>query len=299
MCRVAGTGEAGFNGDGLDALESWLYLPSAVARAPDRRLVLVDFNNNFLRAIEEDGRLTTIAGNGVHAYSTPGTSILDSPLENPVDVLWEPDGSMLISMSHEARVIRVASDGVVTLAAGTGEEGYSGDGGPATEATFSAYLGGIALGEDGTLFIADTPNNVVRAVAPDGIITTLPLVTTGPQGLAIGDGGLYVASSLDGEIRRYDLDSGDTSTAAAGLSNPWGVAWHEGALYVANSGANEVLRVVGADTEVLAGTGEAGLDGDGGSAVDATFAWPADVFVDDGVLYVADMRNHVIRAVGL
>ena len=104
VCRVIGTGTLGYNGDGLDALESWLYFPSAVRVHPDGRLVVVDFNNMRVRAIEPDGTLVTLAGNGEHAWSTPGAPALETALENPIDAVYGPDGALYILPLHEARV---------------------------------------------------------------------------------------------------------------------------------------------------------------------------------------------------
>ncbi len=299
ICTVIGTGDIGFNGDALAATDSWLYLPSALGWTPDAELAVVDYNNMRVRALAEDGSLRTIAGNGDHDYSTPGVPILASPMENPIDVVWAADGAMYLSASHEARVLRVGDDGLVTVVAGTGEEGNSGNGGPATSATMSAYLGGIALGDDDTLYIADTMNNCVRAVLHDGTIRTLPIQTSGPQGLTFADGALYIASTLDHEIRRYEPNSEIVSTVAAGLMYPWGVAMDEdGALIVADSGHNQVLRIDAAERTVLAGSGEAAYSGDGGDPHDASLSFPSDILLGPDTIYVADMRNAVVRAFG-
>lgn len=299
ICTIIGTGDIGFNGDSLPADESWLYLPSALAWSPNGALTVVDYNNMRVRSVGKDGRLNTIAGSGAHDYSTPGISILASPLENPIDVLFADDGTMFLSASHEARVLRIGTDQVVTVYAGTGEEGNSGDGGPASDATFSAYLGGIALGDDGTLYIADTFNNNIRAVDAAGMIRTLPIQTQAPQGLTFAGSALYVASALDGEIRAYSPETELVKTVAAGLQYPWGVTVAEdGSLIIADSGHNQIVRVDGESRTVLAGTGLPGFFGDGDDPLDAELSFPSDILLSDDTIYFTDMRNAVVRAFG-
>ncbi len=326
VCRVAGTGDLGFNGEGLPALESWLYFPSAVRAHPDGRLVIVDFNNMRVRALDPDGTLATIVGNGDHAWSTPGATALDTALENPIDAVWAPDGTAYLLPLHEARVLHMRADGVVVPCAGTGDVGYAGDGGDATLATMSEAAG-LAVGPDGALYVADTQNNAIRVVR-DGLIDTLAgggdagfvdaagaeARFSGPQRLVVGDGVLYVADANNHAVRAVDLATGAVTTVAgtgtrgydgdggpataAALSYPYGVnVGPDGALWIADSGNNVVRRVVDGVIDTVAGTGEEGLAGDGGPALDATFAFPAHVLAKDGDLYVADLKNGVVRVV--
>ncbi len=326
VCRVVGTGTLGFNGEGLDALESWLYFPSAVREHPDGRLVLVDFNNMRVRAVDPDGTVVTLAGTGEHAWSTPGAQARETALENPIDAVYGPDGSLYVLPLHEARVLHVGADGVVAPCAGSGEVGYEGDGGEATAAKMSEGSG-LAMGADGALYIADTQNNLVRVVeggtirtlagAPeagfvDGAATDARFA--GPQRLAVGDGVLYVADANNHAIRAVDLATGAVTTVAgtgtrgytgdgglataAALMYPYGVnVGTDGTLWIADSGNNVIRRVRSGTIETVAGTGEEGLTGDDGPALDATFAFPVHLLERDGDLYVADLKNGVIRVV--
>lgn len=330
-CRVAGTGQLGFNGEGLPALESWLYWPTSVEIAPDGSLVIVDFNNYRIRQLSDDGRLQTIAGNGAHSWSTPGNKVLESALENPVEVRFLPDGSFFIAALHEARVLYVDLDGNISVYAGSGNEGFTGDNGPASEADLSEAAG-LALSEDGTLYIADTQNHCIRAVSLDGVITTLAghglagyagdgddlenVMFNTPERIDWYDGSLYIADTNNNVIRRLDVETQTVSTIAgtgeagfsgddgpateAQLYSPYGVDMAEdGNLYIADSGNNRV-RKVGPDGIIhsIAGTGEAGLSGDKGPALDAQYDWPIDVVADkDGNVYIADMRNGAVRVV--
>ncbi len=338
ICRVAGTGQLGFNGEGLAAADSWLYWPSSVEIDPAGRLVIVDFNNMRLRRLEPDGTLRTIAGSGEHSWSAPGSGALESPLENPVEVRFLPDGTFFIAALHEARVLYVDADQQVTVYAGTGEQGFSGDGGPATAAALSEAVGLAVLEapagdlDAGTLVISDTQNHCLRAVTPDGAIRTLAgkglpgyagdgddfdgVMFSTPERIDAAGGALYVADTYNHAVRRLDLLTGAVSTVAgigapgfsgdggpataAQLNSPYGLDMAaDGTLWIADTGNNRVRRVAPDGTiTTLAGTGAAGLTGDDGPALDATLDWPVDVVADpDGNVYIADMRNGVVRVV--
>lgn len=331
ICRVAGEGTLGFNGDGLPPLETWFYFPTALGRDPLGCLAIMDFNNMRLRIVDLDDRVATVAGNGVHSWSVEGAQILDSPLENPIDFRFDPAGGIYLLPLHEQRVLHVGEDGRISVVAGTGEEGFSGDEGPAREATLSPAAG-IELGPDGSLYIADTENHRVRVVDPQGLIHTL--AGTGEAGFS-GDGGpatlarlngpqrlhldgsrLLIADSRNHAIRALDLDSGVLTTLAGtgapGFAGDEGPATQAtlqfpsaaigdgtGRLWIAD-GANNRVREVGTDglIRTLAGTGQAGRAGDGGPADQAELSWPADLlFGPQGELYVADMLNGTVRVI--
>ena len=324
VCRVAGTGQLGFNGDGLPAEESWLYFPSAVRVHPDGRLVLVDFNNMRVRAVEPDGTLVTLLGNGDHAWSTPGATALETALENPIDAVWGPDGTVYVLPLHEARVVSMGADGRVVPCAGSGELGYGGDGGDALLATMSEGAG-LAVDDAGALYIADTQNNAIRVVR-GGIIDTLAgngeagfvdgvgrdARFSGPQRITAHDGVLYVADANNHAVRAVDTATGTVTTIAgtgvrgyegdggpaidATLSYPYGVEpAPDGTLWVADSGNNVIRHVSGGQITTVAGTGVEGLTGDGGPALHATFGFPVHTVLDGADLYVADLKNGVVR----
>lgn len=327
ICTIAGTGDLGYNGQGLPADETWLFYPSALDFHPDGRLVVVDFNNFLVRALEADGALSTLAGNNVHGWAAEGPA-LDSPLENAIDVSFDADGRVLLAELHAGRVLRVA-DGWLSILAGTGEYGYGGDGGLAAEATL-AEPSGVVGGADGRVYIADTANHCLRVVDGEGRIDTIAgqiepgyadgagagARFSGPQRLHLDGGSLLIADSLNHAVRRLDLESGEVSTVAgigvagdegdggpadqAALNTPTGVATDEaGNIYIADSG-NHRVRVVSPDGRIaaFAGQGTSGYGGDQGPATEALLNWPADVALGpDGAVYVADMRNGVVRRI--
>lgn len=256
-CVVAGTGRAAYDGDGLLAVESSLYLPTDVLRWPDGRLAIVDYNNYRIRAIDSDGVLDTVAGTGDHGYATPGAAPLESSFENPIAAEVGPDGLVYVAAQHEGRVL-VLRDGVVEVVAGTGDLGYGGDGGDALAAELWDPTGLVFDGAD--LYVADDFTHRVRRVR-DGVIETVvgPDDLDRPMGLSVDDGRLYIADSGHHRIVAYDLDAG-------GLA-------------------------------VVAGTGTAGYDGDGGLASEALLRSPQGVLAADGVLFIADSGNHVVRRI--
>ena len=174
LCTVAGElGTNGFNGDGLPARRTWLYYPSAVAFDAEGQLWVDDFNNMRIRRLDDDGRLTTHAGNGTHAYATPGASFLESALENPVDIAIAGDDALFVAELHSGRILRLADASVgVEVVAGDGNVGFAGDDGPAVAASLSEAAG-VAVDEAGVIYISDTENHRIRAVGADGVIRTI------------------------------------------------------------------------------------------------------------------------------
>ncbi len=209
---VAGNGTAGNSGDGGPATEAELYSPTGVAAAPDGGFYIAQGIYPRVRHVSPDGIITTVAGGDI-----PWGTIIEGGLatENYVDptgVKIGPDGSIYILTDN--RIRRVTPDGIINTVVGTGTPGFSGDGGPATEATFQTDIGGVDLdiGPDGSIYLPDSRNDRVRLVGPDGIINTIAgngdtaysdireneratgTELNSPRGAALGpDGTVYVA----------------------------------------------------------------------------------------------------------
>lgn len=332
VCPVAGTGEQGFNRDGRDPRNTDLYLVSSARWGPDGLVYIMDFNNQRLRLIEENGDVRTIAGNGFHAFAAADTPALDSPLENPIDFGFLPSGEVVFVSYHDPRVLRVDGDGVLRVVAGSGEigmRGNEGDFGPPLSAAFM-QLDGIAVRPDGALYVSDSLANRVRLIESDVIQT---VAGTG-RGRYSGDGGpgvdadlqwptaleldaegnLLIADTRNHVVRRLATDgtittivgngtqgfSGDGGPATdAQLDQPNGLAIaDDGTLYVADRGNFRVRRVSPDNIiDTVAGTGENGLAGDGGPALDARFGYVARVALDGDGLLVADQSNSCVRRV--
>ncbi len=276
ITTVAGTGNYGFSGDGGQATQAMLNYPSGVAVGPDGSLYIADSDNYRIRRIGSDGVITTVAGTGDWGSTGDGGPATQAELAYPSGVAASPDGSLYIADQLNDRIRRVGPDGIITTVAGTGIYGFSGDGGPATQATLDLPAG-VAVAPDGSLYIADYGNSRVRRVGPDGIITTV----AGGGVTGLGDGG---------------------PATGADLNWPYSVAVApDGSLYIADSD-NFRVRRVGSDGVIttVAGTGDWGFSGDGGPATGAELSWPYSVAVaPDGSLYIADSDwNSRIRRIG-
>ena len=138
ITTVAGTGEYGYNGDGGLATDAQLASPRGIAKAPDGSLYIADFWNHRIRQVGPDGIITTVAGTGDGGYGGDGGPAINAQLYGPIGVAIGPDGSLYISENLNNRIRRVGLDGIITTVAGTDEYGFSGDGGPAKNATLDS-----------------------------------------------------------------------------------------------------------------------------------------------------------------
>lgn len=190
---VAGTGYGNSSGDGGPATAAGLWHPSGVAVGPDGSIYIADESNNRIRRVTPDGIIRTVVGTGFGGSSGDGGPATAANINNPADVAVGPDGSIYIAEWNGHRIRRVTPDGIIRTVAGTGAQGYSGDGFLAISAKLN-HPGGLAVGADGSIYIADEYNNRIRLVKPDGVISTV--AGTGALGTS-GDGGPAAAAELD------------------------------------------------------------------------------------------------------
>src|SRR5262249_18283971 len=160
------------------------------------------------------------AGNGVGGFGGDGGPATQANLLNPYGVAVGPDGSLYIADTGNDRIRKVWPSGVITTVAGIGEKGFTGDDGPAISANITTPLM-VAVGLDGSLYIADSNNNRIRRVGPDGIITTVA-----------GNG-----ASSDGEANPLPATQMSLKHPAAVTVSS------DGSLYIADSGHHRILRV--------------------------------------------------------
>lgn len=323
----AGTGEAGFSGDGGPARSAQLHTPLDVVAGPGGDLVVVDFGNHRLRAITADTEVvTTLAGGD------------GGGLRFPTDITYS-GGDYFVASWGSHQVFRY-SGRERTAVAGTGEQGCA-DSGPADGAAIGRPRA-IGLLADGTLLIAGQGCRRILALSPSGELS--PWAGTGAAGYGGDDGPageaafgaegngpvpgfgfalspedppdeLYIADTGNHVIREINLFSGairtfagtgepgfdDGSPRSATFSRPAAVFVSEDhTVWVADTGNHAIRRIDPLQIAVatVAGTGRAGFNGDGIPALEARLDHPAGVYVTgDGVMYIADSGNHRIRRV--
>jgi len=279
ITTIAGTGEAGYSGDGGAATQARLNSPLSVALDSGNNLFIADSQNNSVSRVDsQTGIITTVAGTGKFGFLDDGMSATKASLSRTNGVAIDRDGNLLV-IDYDSHSIRSVDGrtGIITTVAGNGEGGYSGDGGPATEAALW-HPEGVSIDSRNNIFIADSMNNRIRRVdAKTGVITTV--AGRGSQGYS-GDG----KPAMDAELGMpYDVfvDSEDD-------------------LFIGDY-ANNCVRRVDGQTGIIttaAGIGEPGFDGDGGPATEALLNNPTGVAVDaEGNLIIADTFNHRVRHV--
>ncbi|MBX6390681.1 MAG: protein kinase [Frankia sp.] len=207
-----------YSGDGVPAAQARLNYPNDLLVDGAGNLYISDGENNRVRRIGTDGIITTVAGTGVHGYGGDGGPATEAHLSYPSGLALGPDGSLYINDQDNRRIRRVSPDGIITTVAGTGVTGFSGDGGPATEAQLDTIGADLAVDDTGALYISDGGNSRIRRVGPDGTITTIagtgesaysgnggPAVEAEmvlPRGIALDDQGiLYIVDTVDGRVR--------------------------------------------------------------------------------------------------
>lgn len=229
----------------------------AVAPTDDGPLFAADRDGDRVLRIER-GKVTVVAGNGHDGFSGDGGPATQAQLDRPSGVAVGSDDTVFVSDTANHRIRRVNADGTIDTLAGTGQPGFSGDGGPASDAQLDTPSG-LAVTGDGALLVADTGNNRVRRISRGGTITTVAGI--GTPGFS-GDGGqaadaqlsrpaavavspdrtLFVADTGNGRVRRV-LRDGTIATVAADLSDPEGVAAAEDVVWASDTGAGRVTRV--------------------------------------------------------
>jgi uncharacterized repeat protein (TIGR01451 family) len=279
ISTVAGTGAAGFNSDGITAVTAKLNGPYGVWVDGSGTLFIADYSNNRVRKVEATtGMISTVAGTGVGGYDFDGVDATTARLNLPTGVYTDTSGNLFISDFWNNRIRRVdVVMGFISTIGGTGLTPYNGDGIPATTA------------------------NIYQPFSVHG----------DPAG------NIYVAAFGSERVRRIDAGSGNISTPAgtgtggyngdgipatgAKLNSPWGVFKDlAGNVYIGDTNNHRVRKIdaVSGLISTVAGTGVAGYNGDGISAVTAKINGPMGIFVTPaGDIYIAEFYGHRIRRV--
>lgn len=228
LAFVCGDGKRSFSGDGGDCKVASLNLPSAIAFDSAGNLYISDMANQRIRRRDTSGVITSWGFDGTAGYIGDGGPVEQAEMHATVGQAADPANRIIIeddvlymadTENHCIRVVDLAT-GIVNTYGGNGSPGYNGDGGMATDALLRAPRD-VAMGDDGTLYVADTDNSCVRAIAPDGNISTVAGICAEPG---------------------YDGDGGKPTEAH--LQKPFGITLDtDGNLYIADT-YNNVIRKV-------------------------------------------------------
>jgi hypothetical protein len=281
ITTIAGTGTAGYSGDGFAAVNSQLNWPAALALDSAGNLFIADSNNFAVRRVDKTtGVITTFAGSGTLGNSGNGGAAANAQLSYVDGIAFDSANNLYIADSGNSQVWEVLSaTSAITIVAGNGTPGYSGDSGPASGALLNSP-NGVAVDHAGNVYIADKDNQAIRKIAAGTkVISTVAGDSTGVGGYG-GDGGAATGAQLNSPMAVTVDAAGD--------------------LFIADS-LNSVIRRVDANTQVIstvAGNGSfcSPLSGDGGPALSAGLCYPTGITVDaTGNLYIADSLDQRVR----
>ncbi|PIP72904.1 MAG: hypothetical protein COW89_03905 [Nitrospinae bacterium CG22_combo_CG10-13_8_21_14_all_47_10] len=259
----------------VKATETEISLVDGIAVDKKGNIFIAMRDNNIISRVDTQGNMTTFAGTGESGFDGDGGKASEAKLKLPAGLAFDKKGNLYIADRNNHRVRKVDTSGIITTVAGNGIAGFSGDGGKAAQAMLN-LPSGVAIDDDGNIYISDRSNGRVRVVNNKGIITTI------------------AGNGEDG----FKGDSGPATQAQ--LSKPFGLALDKkGNLYIADRGNNRV-RMVNPQGIITTVAGDGGFFfmGDNGPAYRASIAGPTGVVVDDnGVLYIADRNNNRVRSV--
>lgn len=223
VTTLAGNGEAGFSGDGRPAVLSQLRQPHSIAFDSRNNLLICDIGNQRLRSVSrETGIISTLSGTGERLATPDEAPLAGTPLLGPRSIDCDRDGNAYLVLREGNAVFQIdLAAGRLQRLAGTGERGYTGDGGPALNATFNGPKGIAYSRSDNSLYVVDTENHVIRRLS----------LSTGILDTVLGNG------------ERGDGPDGDPLACA--MNRPHGVCVHRGVLYVSDSESHRLRAVTG------------------------------------------------------
>ncbi len=326
ITTVAGNGTNGYSGDGGAGTNANLGGPEGLAIDASGNLFIADHGNSRVRKLDTNGTITTVAGTGVYDYSGDGGFATNAAV-----VVWDVavDSVGNLFIAADSRIRKVDTNGIITTVAGTGTNGYFGDGGSATNAKFNTTYA-VVVDPIGNLFIADAFNYRVRKVDTNGIISTVAgngshgffgdggLATNAqlywPNGLALDSvGNLFIADLYNNRVRRVGTNgiittvagnggtfSGDGGPAInAGIDQPQKVLVDShGNLFISHTGIPHVREVLSDNGVIISVAGGGQLPYDGLSATDMNLDWPVGMALDNaGDVFIVEQFGNRVRKV--
>lgn len=334
ITTVAGNGAASYSGDWGLATAASLNSPNGVIADASGNYYISDAYNHRVRKVKTGGVITTLAGNGTPGSSGDGGPATAAEIDGPSALAVDGAGNIYVADLTSNNIRKINTAGIITTFAGTGSSGYSGDGGPATAATFSSPYG-IVFDAAGNLYVADEYNHCIRKINTSGIISTIaglgypgfsgdggPASDAAlfyPNGICVdGSGNIFVTDNTNHRIRKINT-AGIINTYAgngtAGFSGDGGPATDaeinfgcgikvdaSGNMYFAQEVNNCVRKIssAGIISTIAGNSTTAGFSGDGGPATAAEFNQPLDIAFDaTGNLMIADLGNNRIRSANI
>ncbi len=278
---MAGTGDAGFSGDGGLATKAQLHAPHDLLFDGEGNLLIADAGNHRIRKLDRRGVITTIAGDGKALQSHYNGAVPETSLNNPQSLALDRDGNLLIADTFNHVVRKLDHSGKLTFFAGS-VAGFGGDGGLATNAQMSLPMA-VTVGPDGSVYVSDAGNSRIRQITPDGKIKTIvgfgPAADTYGGGYG-GDGGPAAKGRL--------FSATDLKCDAAGN------------LYIVDSGNHRIRVIRGGIINTIAGNGQQGSSGAGKAATAAELNTPQKiVLAKDGTMFISERANHAIYKLDL
>lgn len=335
ITTVAGViGSPGYAGDGGQAKDARFNQPRAVATDAEGNLYIADMRNRVIRKVSGNGTVSTVAGNGTAGNEGAGGPATKAQIAQPTGMTIDNEGNVYIADYNSSVIKKVTTSGIMTIFAGTGTEGFSGDGGPAAQAKLYRPTA-VAVDKDGNVFISDASNKVIRKVSKSGVISTVAGVPgragyagdggaatkallTQPAGIAVDNSGnLYIADPSNSVIRKvnpagiistfagngtagYSGDNGPATKAQFQIGSPQGLAVDPNGNVYASDYQNHAIRKINAKgiISTIAGTGAPDYAGDGGPAILAKIWYPIGIATDiAGNVFITDSYNNTIREI--
>lgn len=278
ISTLAGTGVAGFSGDGGSAISAEITDPYGVVRGPDGAIWFCEHNGHRIRRIAVDGTISTIAGTGQKGYGGDGGPATLATLNLPHELRFDSAGNLYIADMGNNAVRRIdVKTGIITTAAGNGKK-------PGKEVIDLEYHGSldsphsIQFGSDDNLYICEVPRHIIRSLALKSGTVVL-FAGTGKSG-STPDGAPIVGTALNNP-RSIDVD-------------------RNGSLWLVTREGNQVfeLDLKAGKIHWVAGTGQPGFTGNGGPARAATLSGPKGISIGaNGNVWLADTESHSVRMI--